>query len=126
MDLRRGTTFQYQQCQLPLQQQDWELASFPLALIRALLATIARNPDMSRMNAENLKERRNNAAMKGRIPRKNIQNAQLARKRTTRRNDVGKAPEPTSSPKTLNWRTLPPLIRPPAKTTQRKHNRPPF
>ena len=76
---------------------------------------------MSRMNAENFNERRNNAAMTGRIPRKSIQNVQLATKRTTRRNDVGKAPEPTSSPKTLNWRTLPPLIRPPAKTTQKKY-----
>ena len=50
----------------------------------------------------NLKERRNNAAMTDRILRKNIQNVQLATKRTTRRNDVGKALEPTSSPKTSN------------------------
>ena len=126
MDLRRGMTFQYQQCPLPLQQHDRELAFFPLASIQTLPATIAKNPDMSRMNAENLNERRNNAAMTGRIPRKSIQNVQLATKRTTRRNDVGKAPESTSSPKTLNWRTLPPLIRPPAKTTQKIHNRPPF
>ena len=60
------------------------------------------------------------------LSRKKIQNVQLATKRTTRRNDVGNALEPTSSPKTLNWRTLPPLIRPPAKTTQKIHNRPPF
>ena len=60
------------------------------------------------------------------LSRKSIQNVQLAKKRTTRRNDVGNALEPTSSPKTLNWRTLPPLIRPPAKTTQKIHNRPPF
>ena len=52
-----------------------------------------------------LKKRRNNAAKTGRIPRKDIQNAQLATKRTTRRNDVGKALEPTSSPKTSNWIT---------------------
>ena len=75
-----------------------------------------KKPDMSRMNAENLNERRNNAAMTGRIPRKSIQNVQLATKRTTRRNDVGKAPESTSSPKTLNWRTLPP----PAHTSTSK------
>ena len=49
--------------------------------------------------AENSKERMDNAAMTGRLPRKSIQNVQLATKRTTRRNDVGKALEPTSSPK---------------------------
>ena len=126
MDSRRGTTFQYQQFPLPLQQHDWELAFFPLASIQTLLATIARNPGMSKTTAENSKERRNNAAMTGRISRKNIQNVQLATKRTTGRNDVGKALEPTSSPKTLNWRTLLPLIRPPAKKTQKILNQPPF
>ena len=53
------------------------------------------------------KARRNNDAITGRIPKKNIQNVQFATKRTTRRNDVGKALEPISSPKTLNWRTPP-------------------
>ena len=66
-----------------------------------ITATIAKNLDMSRMTAENLSERRNNAATTGRIPKKNIQNVQLATKRITRRIDVGKALEPTSSPKTL-------------------------
>ena len=126
MDSRRGTTFQYQQCPLPLQQHDRELAFFLLATIPTLPATIARNRDMSKTTAENSKERRNNAAMTGRTPRKSIQNVQFATKRTTRRNDVGKALEPTSSPKTLNWRTLPPMIRPPAKTMQKIHNQPPF
>ena len=126
MDLRRGTTFQYQQCLLPLQHNDRELAFFLLASIPTLLATIARNRDMSKTTAENSNERRNNAAMTGRIPRKSIQNVQLATKRITRRHNVGKMLEPTSSPKTLNWRTLPPLIRPPAKTMQKIHNRPPF
>ena len=88
--------------------------------------TIARNRDMPKTTAENSKERRNNAAKTGRTPRKSIQNIQLATKRTTRRNDVGKALEPTSSPKTLNWRTLPPMIRPPAKTMQKIHNQTPF
>ena len=120
MDLRRGTTFQFQQCPQHLQRQVRELASFPLALIGMSLATIAKNPDMSKMTAENSKERRINAAMTGRIPRKNIQNIQLATERTTRRNDVGKALEPTSSPKTLNWRTPQLSIRPPAKTMQKK------
>ena len=124
--LERGTKFQYQQCPLPLQQHDRELAFFLLASIPTLLATIARNRDMSKTTAENSKERRNNAAMTGRIPRKSIQIVQLVTKRITRRNDVGKALEPTSSPKTLNWRTLPPLIRPPAKTMQKIHKRPPF
>ena len=58
--------------------------------------------------------------MKDRIPGKNIQNVRLATKQTTRRNDVGKALEPTSSPKTLNWRTPQLLIRPPVKNTQKK------
>ena len=64
-----------------------------------------KNPGMPKMTAENSKERRNKGAMTGRIQRKNIQNVQLATKRTTRRNGVGKALEPTSSPKTFNWRT---------------------
>ena len=79
-----------------------------------------KKPDMSRMNAENSKERRNNAAMTDRIPRKNIQNVQLATKRTTHWNDVGKALEPISSPKTLKWRTPQLPISPPAKKTQKK------
>ena len=49
-----------------------------------------------------LKRKENNAAMTGRIPKKNIPIVQLATKQITRRNDVGKAPEPTSNPKTSN------------------------
>ena len=41
----------------------------------------------------------------GQDTKKNIPNAQLATKQTTRRNDVGKAQEPTSSPKTSRWKT---------------------
>ena len=70
------------------------------------LAIIAKNLGMSKMTAANSKERRNNAAMKGRILRKNIQNVQLATKQINRRNDVGEALELTSSPKTSNW-TIP-------------------
>ena len=122
--LEEGMTSQYQQCPLPLQQHDRELAFFPLALIQTLLGTIARNPDMSKTIAANSNERRNNAAMKGRIPRKSIPNVQLATKQTIRRNDVGKALEPTSSPKTSNWRTLQPQIRPPVKKTQTTSKQP--
>ena len=57
---------------------------------------------MSKTIAENSKERRNKNAMADRIPKKNIPNVPLATKRITRRNGVGKALEPTSSPKTLN------------------------
>ena len=114
--LEGGTTFQYQRCLLPLQQHDRELAFFPLASIQTLLATIARKQDISKTIAANSNERRNNAAMKGRILRKNFPNVRLATKRTTRRNDVGKALEPTSSPKTSSWRTPPhPPTSPPAK-----------
>ena len=123
MDLRRGTTFQYQQCPLPLHQHDRELAFFPLASIQTLLATIARIPEMSKKIAANSKERKNNAAMKGRILRRKIPKVQLATKRTTRRKDVGKALEPTSSPKTSNWRTLQSQIRPPAKKMQKTSKR---
>ena len=42
-------------------------------------------------------------AMADRIRGKNIPNVQLATKRITRRNGVGKALGPTSSPKTSNW-----------------------
>ena len=57
-----------------------------------------KDPGMSKMTDEN--------------PKINIQNVQLATKRTTRRNDVRKALEPSSIPKTSNWiprnlRTLP-------------------
>ena len=114
--LEEGATFQYQQCLLPLQQHDRELAFFPLALTQTLLAIIARNQVTSKTIAANSNERRNNAAMKGRIIRKNFPNVRPATKRITRRNDVGKALEPTSSPKTLSWRTPPqPPISPPAK-----------
>ena len=85
------------------QQHDRQLASFHLALTRRSLVTIAKNRGMSKMTAENSRERRNKSAMVGRIRRKNIPNVQLATKRITRRNGVGKALEPTSSPKTSNW-----------------------
>ena len=95
--------FMFPQCSQPRLQHDWVQASFRPVSTQLSLAVIAKNPDISKMTAENLNERKNNAAVKGRIPRKNIQNVQLATKRTTRGNGVGKALEPTSSPKTLNW-----------------------
>ena len=73
--------------------------------------------------AANSNERRNNAATKGWILRKNIPNVRLATKRITRRKDVGKALEPTSSPKTLNWMTPRSPISPPARKN-RKMNKP--
>ena len=76
---------------------------FRLALTQMSPATIAKNPGMSKMTAENSNERKNNGSTRGRIPRRNIQNVQLATKRTTRRNGVGKELEPTSSPKISNW-----------------------
>ena len=79
------------------------MASFRLALTQMSIATIAKNRGMSKMTAENSRERRNKSAMAGRIPRKNIPNVQLATKPITRRNGVGKALEPTSSSKTSNW-----------------------
>ena len=103
MDLRRATTFTSPQCPQPRQQHDRVLASSHPALTQTLLVIIAKNLGTSKMTAANSKERRNNAAMKGRIPRKNIQKVQLATKQITRRNDVGKALELTSSPKTSNW-----------------------
>ena len=85
------------------QQHDRELVSFHPASTRISRATIAKSRDMSKMTAENSRERRNKSAMADRIRRKNILNVQLATKRITRRNGVGKALEPTSSPKTSNW-----------------------
>ena len=72
----------------------------------ATTCNYCKNLGMSKMTAENSKERRNSAAMTGRILKSYIQNVQLATKQTTRRNDVGKAPELTSSPKRSNW-TIP-------------------
>ena len=115
MDLREVTTFLSLQCLPPLQQHDRELAFFLLAVIRMSPATIAKNQGMSRMTAKNSKERKKNTAATDRIPKKNVQNVHLATKRTTRRNGVGKALEPTSSPKTLRWRTPNKTNRPPAK-----------
>ena len=94
------------------QQYDRELASFRLALTQMSFVTIAKNRGMSKMTAENSRERRNKSAMAGRIRRKNIPNVQHATKRTTRRNGVGKTLEPTSSPKTSNWIIPKPRILP--------------
>ena len=86
-------------------ERELELNGFE-ASTRISRVTIAKSRDMSKMTAENSKERRNKSAMAGRIRRKNIPNVQLATKRITRRNGVGKALEPTSSPKTSKW-TIP-------------------
>ena len=47
------------------------------------------------------------------------ENPKCPTKQTTGRNDVGKALKPTSSPKTLNWRTPQLPIRPSAKKMQK-------
>ena len=104
--LEEGDDILVPQCPQPRQQHDRVLASSHPALTQTLLAIIAKNLGTSKMTAANSKERRNNAAMKGRIPRKNIQNVQLAKNQIIRRNDVGKALELTSSPRTSNW-TIP-------------------
>ena len=104
-DLREVTTLLYLQCLLPLPRHDRELASSLLALIPISPAITAKNLATSKTNAENSNERRNNDAMTGRILKTNIPNAQLATKQTIRRNDVGKALEPTSSPKTSKSKT---------------------
>ena len=119
MDLRKVTTFTFPQCPLPLQQHDRELASFRPVLTQISLATIAKNRGMSKMTAENSRERRNKSAMAGRIPRKNIPNAQPATKLITRRNGVGKALEPTSIPKTSNW-IIPKPRKPPRDDSNNK------
>ena len=62
-----------------------------------------KKPGHVKVDCRKLKKRRNKSAMAGRIRRKNIPNVQLATKRITRRNGVGKALDPTSSPKTSNW-----------------------
>ena len=115
MDLIEVTTFPSLQCLPPLQQHDRKLAFFLRALIRMSIATIAKSQGMSKMTAENSKERKNNATTTERIPKKNIQNVQLATKGTTRRIGVGKALEPTSSPKTSGWRWPNKTNHPPVK-----------
>ena len=65
-----------------------------------------KKPEHVKDDCRKLKKRRNNAATKGRTPRKNIQNVRLATKQITRRNDVGKALELTSRSKSSNW-TIP-------------------
>ena len=70
----------------------------------------SKKPGHVKDDCRKLKKRRNNAALTGRIPKRSIQSVQLATKRTTRRNDVGKAVEPTSSKKISNWR-IPKLMK---------------
>ena len=101
--LEEGDDIHVPQCPLPPQQPDRELVSFHPASTRISLVTTAKSRDMSKMTAENSRERRNKSAMADRIRGKNIPNVQLATKRITRRNGVGEALEPTSIPKTSNW-----------------------
>ena len=81
-----------------------------------------KKPGHVKMTVENSNEKRNKDATMDRITKKNIQNVQLATKQTTRRNDVGKALEPTSSPKTSNWRTQNKMMRPPTHMTPTTSN----
>ena len=77
-----------------------------------------KKPGQVKDDCRKLKRKEEQRRNDGQDTRKNIQNVQLATKRTTRRNDVGKALEPISSPKTLNWRTPQLPISQPAKKTQ--------
>ena len=112
MDLMEATTFLSLQCLPSPQQHDRELALFLLALIQMSPATTAKITDKSKTTAENSKEKKNKSATTCRIPRRSIQNVQLATKRTNRRNVVAKTLEPTSSSKTSKWRTLKKTMRP--------------
>ena len=78
-----------------------------------------KKPGHIKGESRKLKRKEEQRCNDGQDNKKEIQNVQLATKRNTRRNDVGKALEPTSSPKTLNWRTPPLPTRPPAKKTQK-------
>ena len=55
-----------------------------------------------KMNAVNLRGKKNKNATTVRVPKKSTQSARLVTKQTTRRNGVGKALEPTSNLKTSN------------------------
>ena len=117
MALRKVTTFPFPQCPLPQRRHVRDKASFRQELTRERHATIAKNLDLSKTNVENSKERRNKNAMKARVPKKSTQSARLVTKQTTRRSGVGKAQEPTSSPKPSNWTTPNPKTQPQVMTT---------
>ena len=76
-----------------------------------------KKPGHVKDDCRKLKRKEEQRRNEGQDTKKEIPNVRLATKLTTRRNDVGKALEPTSSPKTLNWMTPRPPISPPAKTT---------
>ena len=61
-----------------------------------------KKPGHTKTNAVNLRGKKNKNATTARVPKKSIQSARLVTKRTTRRNGVGKALEPTSNLKTSN------------------------
>ena len=61
-----------------------------------------KKPGHTKDDCRKLKRKKNKNAMTARIPEKSIQSARLVTKRTTRRNGVGKALEPTSNLRTSN------------------------
>ena len=83
-----------------------------------------KKPGHVKDDCRKLKKRRNKSATTGRIPRSNIQNVQLATKRTTGRNGVEMALEPTSSLKISKCRTPNKTMRPPAKMIPTISNQP--
>ena len=62
-----------------------------------------KKPGHVKDDCRKLKRKEEQKRNGGQDTKKNIPNVQLATKRITRRNGVGKALEPTSSPKTSNW-----------------------
>ena len=64
-----------------------------------------KKPGHVKDECRKLKRKEEQRRNDGQDTKKNIPNAQLATKQTTRRNDVGKSLEPTSSPKTSRSKT---------------------
>ena len=62
-----------------------------------------KKPGHVKVDCRKLKRKEEQRRNDGKDSKKKYQNVQLATKRTTRRNGVGKALESTSSPKTSNW-----------------------
>ena len=76
-----------------------------------------KKPGHVKDHCRKLKRKEEQRRNDGQDTKKNIQNVQLATKLISRRNGVRKELQPTSSPKTLRWRTPNKTNCPPAKMT---------
>ena len=112
-------TVPHQQCPLPLQHHDRKLAFYLRASIQTLLATTAKKPGHVKDDCRKLKRKEEQRRNDGQDTKKEYPKCPTCDKTNHPAERCWKALEPTSSPKTLNWRTPPLPTHPPAKKTQK-------